>query len=133
MKKLMTPYLEWDQDSKRLEIYSEQELDSIVDRLTDSAIQEGRPMSIELYVSTETCLSIGIGRIESHVEFYDATKKPPIVACCGLWDSDELLVFFHRGTYSEMPKCYCIPIEEAREALREYFRTGQQPQNITWC
>lgn len=63
MKKAMTLYHEWDHDSKRLEIHSEQELDSIGDRLTNSAIQESMPMSIELYARPETCLSIGIGRI----------------------------------------------------------------------
>ena len=126
----MTPQLFWE-EANRTEVRSVEELDRLVDQLTVEA-RADMPLTVELHVGDETAMSIVVGREESHVEFHSAATHPPIVACHGPWNDDELIEFSHRGQYSELPRRYFVPIADAREALRRYFRTGTRPDNIAW-
>ena len=128
---VMTPHLVW-HENEHAEVHSVDELDLLIDQLTIQA-QQTMPFSIELSVNNETGLLVVVGCEESHMEFYSAQSKPPILGCVGPWDDDELIVFSQRGHYSEMYKRYCVPITEARKALRQYFQTGMRPDNIMWA
>ena len=41
-------------------------------------------------------------------------------------------VFSYRGRYSDFPPSAAIPVDEAREAMRLFFRSGRRPTNIAW-
>lgn len=125
----MTPYLLW--DDKETRISSLEALDNLLDHLTVEAKQL-MPFTVELHVNNDTGLLIVLGQTESPVEWYSAADRFPIMGAHGPWDDDNLLVFLHHGHYSELPKRFCVPIADAREALRQYFLTGVRPSNIHW-
>lgn len=127
----MTPYLVWDEDN-RAEIDSVEELDRLVDRLTAEAL-EAVPFTVTLQVDDDTSMFIVVGRDESHMEFYSTACDPHLWSCRGPWDDDEHIEFLYRGHDSGIPKRYCVPIADARKALRQFFRTGgQRPENVEW-
>ena len=128
----MPGILVWgDEEHCRTEVSTEEELDRVVDELTATAATDA-PFSIELMVNEDTAISIVVGLDISLVNFYSATNKPNYSGSIGPWDEDESIVFYYRGHYSEVSKAHFVPIDDAREALRCYFRTGQRPKKITW-
>lgn len=128
--KKMTPRLEWNED-QQVEVHSLDELEHLIDELSRQA-QGELPFSVELYGNVDTCLSIAVGGEISHMEFYSAKSRPLVVGCRGPWNEDELVVFLHRGHYSEIPKKFCVSMANAREALRRYFLNGEKPDNVAW-
>lgn len=126
----MVPYLMWDED-KRVEVTSLDELDQSLDRLMALGVQSD-PFSVEFQVNDSTCIVLTVGRPESHLEFYDAQARPPAVGCSGPWEDDDLIVFFHHGHYSELPRRFFVPVEDARAAVRSYFTIGNRPATIRW-
>ena len=130
----MTAYFEWDLD-QRADTSSIQELDRILDQLTLQATNNRLPFSVDLMGDSGACLSIVVGDNISPVNFYSPTGHPLVVGCSGPWkekEGDKVFVFLHRGSYSEIEKRYTVPIADAREAMRRFFITGQQPDNIHW-
>lgn len=127
----MRPYLIW-HEKERAEVDSLQELELLIEELTQEAIEEKMPFSFQLMVNPETCFSMVVGREISHLEFYSTIQSPLAVGCRGPWDDEELIELTHGGQFSEMPKCYWVPLVEAQEALKQYFRTGERPLNIKW-
>lgn len=126
----VTPRLEWRED-QFAHVKSLEDLDRLIDGLSEEAAT-GLPFSIELSMNSDTALSIVIGTEISHMNFFSMISVPHVVGCRGPWNDDELLVFLYRNEYSEMPRKYCVPVEDAREALRQYFVTGVRPQNVVW-
>jgi len=130
MSNAFLPYLRWDVNS-RVVIRSLAELNRILDQISSEAAVD-MPVTVELFVNSETGLSATFGREESHVEFYSATNKPPVVGCSGPWSDDVLISFLHQGEYTEIERRYCVPAADARKALEQYFQTGDRPTNIRW-
>lgn len=124
------PYLLWHEDN-RSEIDSVEELDRALDRLTAEA-REDLPFAVQVCLDDRTAMLIVVGRDVSHVEFTSPTSRPLVVVCEGPWDDDELIELTHGGVWSELPRRYWVPISEAREAVRAFFRTGTRPNNIRW-
>jgi hypothetical protein len=124
------PRLEWDQD-QYTEVRSLPELDHLINELSRKA-QSKMPFSVELRMNPETSLSIVVGNEISHINFFSAKSSPPMVGCHGPWNDNELLEFLYRGEYSEIPRRFCVPIADAREAIRRYFLTGIRPDNVAW-
>lgn len=126
----MVPYITWD-EVNRVEVTLLDELDQWLDRLMALG-EQSYPFSVELQVNDSTGIVLTVGRPESHLEFYDHHARPPAVGCHGPWEDDELIVFFHHGHYSELPRRFFVPVEEARAAVRSYFTTGKRPATIRW-
>jgi hypothetical protein len=112
-------------------VASANELDDLLDDLTEQAWIQGL-FTVQLVMNNGTALLIVVGGQMSHVEFYWRTGKPLAVGSRGPWDDDELIALTHCGQYSELPRRFWVPTEDAREAMRQYFRTGSRPTNITW-
>ena len=127
----MMPYILWDRD-KRAEFHSLRELEYLVDQLTIQAEQDQMPIGIQIQLNSDTSLLITVGCAESHVGFYSTTARPLAVVCRGPWDSDELIEVNFMGEPSTVEKRYCVPIGDAREAIRRYILTGMRPDNIRW-
>lgn len=126
----MFPKLMWN-GINHVTVHSVHDLDHFLDRLTIDA-QDELPFTVELQMSPDTGLSIVVGGEASHMEWFAETSRPPAVGCSGPWDSDDLIVFLHQGEYSELPKRFFIPHDQARDAMREYFQTGSRPRNVVW-
>jgi len=126
---IFTPYLAWGESM--LEIHSPEELDQVINQLIEQG-QKKMPLSVQLVANEESALLITVGSQESHVEFYSITEPVLVVGCKGPWDDNSLVAFTHGGEYSEIERRYCVPFASAREALNQYFLTGQRPNNIQW-
>lgn len=120
-----------DGEDCRKEITTEEELDRVIEQLTDIAYQS-KPFTIELSVNTSTAISMIVGLDISLLNFYSSTSQPRYFGSLGPWDETEWIVFYHREHYSETPKTYFVPVADARESFRLYFCMGSRPENIRW-
>jgi hypothetical protein len=120
-----------DGPNERKQFTSERELDRLIDHLTETA-EAAQPFTVEIHAHPKTAMEIIVGLNISSLLFSSATESPQNAGSRGSWTGDEWIEFLHRGEPSEKPiKCF-IPVEVAREAVREYFRTGQLPKHIQW-
>lgn len=126
----MIPMLVW-HEHENYEVHTLDALDRLIDQL-DRDGRETTPFAVSLQVNPQSELCIVVGCEESHVEFYAADQSPLVVGCTDPWDDDLLIAHSYRGHYSEMPRRYCVPIADAREAMRLYFQTGKRPENQRW-
>jgi hypothetical protein len=127
--KNLTPYMIW--EDRKKEIISFSDLEILLDILTQKALATS-PFSVELFMDDETGFLMTVGANESHVEFYSKTEHPPVVACQGDFDSDELFDFLRQGEPSSVSKRSCVSREKAETAIRSYFLTKKRPNNIRW-
>jgi hypothetical protein len=127
----MTAYILWDLN-KRDEFSSLQELEQLIEQVTTQAKQTSMPIGVQIQFSPETGLLITVGREESHVEFSTANQRPLVAVCRGPWDSDETIEIDFMAEPSTIEKRYCVPILDAREAVRQCYQTGARPSNISW-
>jgi hypothetical protein len=108
------------------------DLEREVDRLNDIAKQNGA-FAIEFYLNSRTGILIFLGLEVSTVEYYSEEEPPLYTTCRGPWDDDELITVLYEGIPSTKEKRYCVPFEDAQEALRIYFKMGKRPNNIQWA
>ncbi len=120
----------WD-DDQQVTVQSVTELEALLDRLP-CEVQSTLPFTVECQVDDQTCLMLTLGSGESHVEFYAADHRPPIVVGRGPWHDDTFVPFYHRWRYAEVERFFFVPMTDARQALREYVQTGQRPRSIGW-
>ena len=128
-----------------VEILSLAQLEQLIEDGTAEALKEGMPLGIELRVNLETDLGFSVGHTASHLEFYSIqgrdkddigfysqTHPPQIVVSLGPWDSEECIELNFTGEPSSVPLRHCVPIADALEAVRCYYKTGARPDNIQW-
>lgn len=128
-RRAVNRYVLW--EDRRVDVGTVSQLDSLLDELTVAA-STTLPIAATLHVGDDDALVIVVGGRESHVEYYSATARPPLIGCTGPWDDDQLVAFTFGGQYSEVPRRWTVPVEEAREAMRRFFETGKRPSNINW-
>jgi hypothetical protein len=121
--------VEWREDG-RAEVGSVQELDRLLDDLTQQAKKE--PFMAELISPKGDSVAIGLGRDGSVLSWVQAGGDPPYYGSKGNPKASDLVVFFYRGAWSEFPGSFVVPIAEAREAMRLFFESGQMPRNVDW-
>jgi hypothetical protein len=110
-----------------------EELDALLDQLTTEAAK--RPFMVELFGRRGAALSIGLGRAISIANFTSSNGRAPYFQSDGEHTTEEEedpLVFFYGGDWSEFPASSGIPVPDAREALRRFFRSGALPDNLHW-
>lgn len=128
---MYTPDIIWDRDG-RIEFHSLESLEEHLDRLTDASLQRGMPLAIQIKLNEDTSLQITVGSLRSYVAYYSTRGSPLIAVSRGPWVSDEEFTFDYMGEESGSKMKYCVPIEDAREAVRQYVSTGERPKNIVW-
>jgi hypothetical protein len=106
-------------------------LDELLDELSRQAEGE-RPFIVELVADSGATVSIGLGRPLSVANFVPASLDPPYLQSSGGDSSAEELVFYYQGDYSEFPPESGIPIDQARQCLRQFLTNGELPSNIAW-
>lgn len=124
------PYLIWSVN-KRAEVHSLEELDKIIDKLSNEAKRK-MPFTVQLCFSERNGLLITLGLNVSHLEFFSESGTPIGVYSFSPWDKKDLITVLHGDEPVELERKYFVPIDEARKALRFYFKTGERPENIRW-
>jgi hypothetical protein len=132
MKGIIVPKLQWGEQGSST-IGSVEELDELLDRLTIEAEQR-EPFIVELTAENGATLSAGLGRAESVVDYVPSSLDPPYFQSVGTKDSnsDETIMFRYQGDWSEFPRRSAVAVNEARNALRQFLRTGTLPSNLDW-
>jgi len=116
------------------EIASAGMLEELLDELTLQAKEADMPFSVQIELDDDSAILITVGSEISHMEFYSASHRPPIVASISAesTDENEIITFLHGGIPSTVSRISCVPIADARAAVRQYFETGGRPTNINW-
>jgi hypothetical protein len=112
---------------------SVQELDALLDRLTEEAEAADQPLIVVLGLEDGSTLSIGVGRPYSVLDYVDGSHDPPYFVSRGDTERREPVRFLFSGEMSEFPPWSAIPIDAAREAMRYFFETGQLSPEIDWA
>jgi Immunity protein Imm1 len=121
--------LEWDHNV--VAVHSVEELDALLDRLTTEA-KADLPFMVTLGLEDDSSLSIGLGRPETVLSYISPGVGPPHFMSRGEPRDDSPPKFLFSGEMTEYPPWSAVPTETAREALRDFFETGELPKRIAW-
>ena len=108
-----------------------EELDRLLDQLQQENIPSPVLVTVELQSSGDS-LSIGLGRKESVLNFVSGSGNPPYWSSVGEHEEDEAVGFNFMGELSEIPLRHLIPLDLARQAVRDFVRTGKLSQIVKW-
>jgi hypothetical protein len=124
------PQLSWDEHATMVPIASERELMQQLDRIAAEADAAAPPL-VELFMPGGSSMAIGVGRDHSVVTFIRSLGEPDYLSKGADEDGEPPLFYFH-GADSEFPPGSAVPVEDAYEAMRRFYRTGERPDNIDW-
>lgn len=124
------PYIVWG-EGKTEKVPTLRDLDRLVGQLIQL---EGSkpPIGVQIIRNDRSGLLITLGHEFSHVEFFSSETHPQVVGCRGPWNDSTLIGFTFGGEYTEMEKRFFVSAEDARDAMHEYYQTGNKPKNIRW-
>ena len=116
-------------NKKTFEVNSVEELDARLDNLLKESNQEQPDMAtLETEAGT---LVIGLGK-HSVLSYNSPEDKPPYYVSVGDQTKQGITTFSYDGEATEMHNRNLIGLHEAREAVRDFFRSGKLPQNVKW-
>ena len=122
--------LTWERNE--VAVGSVQELDALLDRLTVEA-EADLPFVVALAREDGSTLSIGLGSEESVANYVSGSFDPPYYVSRGDPDRAEPVKFVFSGEMTEYPPWSAIPVEDAREAMRHFFTTGELLPRLDWA
>ena len=108
-----------------------EELDRLLDQLQQENIPSPVLVTVELPSSGDS-LSIGLGRNESVLNFVSGSGNPPYWSSVGEHEEEEAVSFNFMGELSEIPLRHLIPLDLARQAVRDFVSTGKLSQKVKW-
>jgi hypothetical protein len=118
-------------ENENVPVHTVQELDERLDAL-DRQARASQPLVAGLERPDGAALSIGLGRDRSVLNYMRSPDPPYFTSHDEQADTDGTVVFFYYGHWSEFPADAAVPMDDAREAARRFFRTGERPDNIDW-
>jgi hypothetical protein len=124
------PTLSW-AEGESAAVPNTAKLDELLDEL-DHQAADGRPFVATLERPDGKVLGLTVGD-ERSIVTYMASADPPYFSSHDP-ESDEAgtVVYDFFGHFSESPADAAVPMDDAREAARRFFRTGERPENIAW-
>lgn len=122
-------FLLWQE--QEIEIDSLKELDEWLDKLTLVA-QRSFPFTVGVYFHDHNAILFVLGLEVSHLEHFSNNESPVGIGCYYKWPQYEEFTFYHRGEISEMGNENFVPVDLAREAVREFYLTRKRPTIIKW-
>ena len=122
--------LSWAEDGSA-PVHSVQELDERLDDLERQA-RDHQPLVAGIERPNGAALSIGLGRDRSVLNYMSSPDPPYFTSHDEQGDVDGTVVFYYYGHWSEFPADAAVPMGDAREAARRFFRSGERPDNIDW-
>jgi hypothetical protein len=120
--------LGWSQD-ETVTIASADELDNLLRRL--QAEWREHPAMAELVHPDGAALSIGLGRDVAVLSLV-LSPDPPYFVSAGDPLAQGSLWFDYYGSPSEFPMHQAVDIDRALDAMRRFFLSGRQPDNLEW-
>jgi hypothetical protein len=122
--------IKWDA-SPEATVQTIDELDRQLDRLQQDCIAAPVLATVELLSSGDS-LSIGLGRAESVLNFVSGSGDPPYWSSVGERKEDDAVGFNFMGELSEIPLRHLIPIDMARQAVRDFVQSGKLSARVKW-
>jgi Immunity protein Imm1 len=128
-------------DEEAIEVNSIEELDEVLDRWHAELMADEDARLVTLSASPDLSLTIGLGNEESVLNWTDesdtsapymTTRNPDYDFNTPDDDDEEDMEFAFGNTWNQYPTRVLIPIVTAREAMREFFTTGNRPTNVDW-
>jgi hypothetical protein len=122
--------IKWDA-SPETTVHTIEDLDQLLDRLQQDCTTAPVLATVKLPSSGDS-LSIGLGRAESVLNFVSGSGDPPYWSSVGEHEEDEAVGFNFMGELSEIPLRHLIPLDLARQAVRDFVQTGKLSHKVTW-
>lgn len=106
-------------------------LDMVLDKLTVQA--RDAPFIVNVELANGDSLGIGLGTDETILSFTAGSLEAPYFASLGADEQVEPLIEFTvGGQWTEFPRRNVVPLEEGRQAMREFVTTGQLSDAVRW-
>ncbi len=112
-------------------VKSLEELDALLDQLARDYSGDDAIL-VDVENSAGDGLAIGLGKDYSVLGFTSASGDPPYLVSKGSEASDEPLVFYFQGHWTEFSMRNAIPVSAARDAVREFLTTGKLTCAVDW-
>lgn len=109
------------------------DLDTLLDRLSLDPVYLAAPPLVEIVSADERrMLDIGIANPDHSVLIWHDDDADEVMASLGTISAAAAVAFDFGGTWTTMPRDATVPVEVARQAVREFIRTGQRPTAVDW-
>jgi hypothetical protein len=108
------------------------ELDALLDRITAEAARTGRPELPTLYDNKGRSLAIGVADRLSVLSWSDDNADDDTALSQGDETVTGEVKFFYGNQFSFFPSTALIPIEQARQAMRQFMTAGIRPTVVRW-
>lgn len=126
----VTPTLQWSGDEPPAEIHTGEQLDHLLDELTE-ACRPVQVVSVRLQAHGYEA-DILLGLPESFV-YLTEVRAMRYYITVGDPHAEGVVSFHLLGQHhTEFYRRHLIPIATARRVLREFFETGQRPTSVDW-
>lgn len=117
------------------EVGSIEELDLLLDQLHD-ACDPARPMIVSIEYPYECRVDIGLGSPESIVmvwpQFHNAPPGECYMSISGKEVSGTKWFYLQGDGDTELDRKYMIPVNIARQVVRDFILTGKRSEKIKW-
>lgn len=107
------------------------DLDQFLDEI-NSEVRNEDPIIVTIFMQG-SIVSLGLGLDTSFVQLINESNEPPYWVTLGDTKLDGVVDFFLHGKHhTEISQKNLIPINTARNIVREYYLTGSKSKNVQW-
>ena len=106
-----------------------------LDTLLDELVREcdaGSPLLVDVTRANGDTLTIGLGYPNIYLTYNQASGLPPYLASLAETVRGGIVVFYYFGHWTEVPAQHLVPAASARNAVREFARTGELSDELCW-
>jgi hypothetical protein len=120
-------------DQKPIDVTEAGQLDVLLNELQARFHDDPRLVSIAS-TAGEQSLSIALGADQSMLNWIDEgdTDNAYLTSRGNASATGDNVEFAFSNTWNEYPPRVLIPIDVARQAVRDFVATGMRPDNVTW-
>lgn len=120
----------WNEHEKK-ELATVEDVDRLLEAL-HARYRGDDPQLVTVELDGGDSLAIGVGQDRSVLNYVSGSKDPPYFTSTGELDLDEPIAFMFNGSLSEFPMRNSVPMQAAREAVKEFCTTGALSPSIAW-
>ncbi len=124
----------WD-DNGIIEILTLKKLEMVIEKF-EKQHQDNKATIVDVMIPSGDSLTIALGRSKTFLMCIPR-KESCLPACRSLGEDNEMtrnevVAFWYSNTWSEYQKCYLIPTELGKRAIKYFVETGKLLEEITW-
>ena len=130
---LVTPhgYVEWGEGPQSIQVATVEELDALLDRVDAEARVGQRPVLALVGLGGTRYLTVGLGDDDVGLTYNDSSDWRSWSSLGDLTGDDEVGFWMgNQPTYVRRREL--VPIDLARQAVRELYDTGERSQLVRW-